>query len=360
MVGQGLDEEEIHTINNIRLICSGISILSCLVIMVFYFLMCFSLRCKKKNFDSQGSMLSEINNTEENDNFNQSGQNQLLITNESFSDDSFKKRKKMSLPESKVKKQVGNKMGMVRDLIFFLIISNLGYSIGSFLGINGFKSSDKNNPLCIAQAFTQNFFDISSICWNSIISRVSLLGTRRNCSEMNKVQNKLWVYVIYSNLMPLIICLGPFFTESYGPSGIWCWIDMDEFSQVSVIWICFIYCFTWLHIFYVIYALLTTSIYFTTRKNEIENDLSKAHEVRLLKKYVLFLRIFPLTLVLTRLTSTLNRGYTMLYNEDNAILYGLQATFYSLSGFFNALFYSYYYRSVFLTCCPKKEEEVQV
>ncbi len=45
---------------------------------------------------------------------------------------------------------------------------------------------------------------------------------------------------------------------------------------------------------------------------------------------------------------------------NSAFLYGLHATLYSLSGFFNSLFYSYFYRSVFRSCCYKEKIELQI
>jgi cAMP receptor-like G-protein coupled receptor len=250
-----------------------------------------------------------------------------------------------------------NKMGLGNELIFFLIISNLGWCIGSFLGIKGFTVVDKDNSLCQAQAFVQNYFDMSSICWNTIISHITLLGTKLTFSDISKKREKMYLFFIYSNAVPILFSLGPLMTDSYGPAGIWCWIDLSQLDTYSYTWIIIFYLFNWGNIIYSIYALISTSMYFSKRQAEIGNDSEKIREAKYLRKYIFILRIFPLILIITRLSGTMNRLYSMIQDEDSFFLFAFHSTVFSLVGFFNSLIYSYFYRSVFKECCKKKEIE---
>ncbi len=164
----------------------------------------------------------------------------------------------------------------------------------------------------------------------------------------------MYIFFLYSNLLPLIFSLGPYLTDSYGPAGIWCWIDLTNLKPFAIAWIVLFYIFNWGNIMYSIYALITTSRYFSKRKAEIGHCSEKLKEAKFLGNYVFILRVFPLVLIATRLSGTLNRCYSMIYSSDSFFLYSFHSTVFSLSGFFNALIYSYFYRSLFNNCCKSK------
>ncbi len=398
LAGEEFTLEQTNTINLIRLICSSISILGCFFIMLAHFLLwikskiirvrrntnyssssktsCQSSSVKRNSYNSYNEQYDSgeschnqiIESGKENllpnkiitdkflSNSDNLHENKILIQNQEDKIDKIKFKPSRRDTKTSEKERI-NKMGLGNELIFFLIISNIGWCIGSFLGIKEFTIFDKDNSLCQAQAFVQNYFDMSSICWNTIISNITLLGTKLTFSEISKKREKMYLFFIYSNVLPILFSLGPVFTDSYGPAGIWCWIDLSHLDIYSYIWIIIFYLFNWGNIFYSIYALISTSMYFSKRQSEIENDQDKIREAKYLKKYIFILRIFPLMLIITRLSGTINRMYSMIKNEDSYFLFAFHSTVFSLVGFFNSLIYSYFYRNVFKECCKKKQTD---
>lgn len=110
--------------------------------------------------------------------------------------------------ESKEDKKI--KIGIINKILLLLIFTNLGFAICSFfvtdadgLGIN---DENKISPLCIPQALLQNFFDLSSICFTTVISQLM------RCSQRYIILKKLtkmykW-YLAYSIIVPLAISFG--------------------------------------------------------------------------------------------------------------------------------------------------------
>lgn len=153
--------------------------------------------------------------------------------------------------------------------------------------------------------------------------------------------------------MYIYIIIRPIFTNSYGPAGPWCWIDIYHVNTYTYLWTCLIYCFNWCNVIYSAYAAFTAAKYFVKRKNEIKDDKNKDEEYKFIRKYLFILRLFPAILLVTRLPALVNRVYLIITFNNNFYLYFLHTMFYSLAGLFNSLVYSYFYRNSF-KCKNKK------
>jgi hypothetical protein len=358
-----LSEDEVKNIVLIRIICSGISIVGCLFIISLYIVMCVKFRCFKKSGNGNNSNSNYNSSNTLNNNSTINIDTEALLNSSSMTRDSVlleqsynNKNKKLALKSCRTVKSTTEsgrkKMGIGNDLIFCLILSNLGWCIGSFLGMDFYSAQDRSNPLCIAQAFIQNFFDMSVICWTTLISRVTILGTKKVYADIRKMKVKMYLYFLYGYICPFLFSIGPYLTNSYGWAGAWCWIDLYKPDAYDYFWITSNYIFNWLNLFYIFYALIAASIYFSKRHKEIMADSSKYREQRFLNKYIVILRIFPIVLMITHLPGVANRCYSLFTASDSHILFICQSVAISLSGFFNSLLYSYFYRSVF-----KKEND---
>lgn len=125
--------------------------------------------------------------------------------------ETFQRTRSMRIIRNNSKKDL--RMGFGNDLILFLILSNLGYSVSTFLTKE--QNTNHDTPistLCITQGFLQNFFDMSSICWNAIISRVIVLGIK---IDMKMIKRRLIGYFIYANIFPLVFSLGYVYIYNY-------------------------------------------------------------------------------------------------------------------------------------------------
>jgi hypothetical protein len=344
--GQKFTHEQVLFIVELRSICSILSSLACVFIIILYIIMFVNYRWNKYMIIRQEESQSNVNNSLDESCIDTN--NDMLIRQSSKSNKKLKRKRNSN-------KQLNNKMGIGIHLIFFLILTNLGWCVGSIFGLDGFNSEKDNEKSgCIAQAIIQNYFDISTICWNSIISAITLLGTRACYTDMKKINNKFYLFLIYSNIFPLILSLGPYFTNDYGSAGVWCWINLQKLDTSRYIWIVLINLFNWLNIFYTIYALFTASKFFSIRKAEIGKDAEKIKEIKFLGKYIFILRIFPMVVLITRFFGTFNRLYSMIFDHDSYELFCFHSVCTSLAGFLNSSIYFYFFRGVF-KCCKKQK-----
>lgn len=97
------------------------------------------------------------------------------------------------------------KMGMINDISFMLILSNLGFLSSTFFILDS-SHLNRDNPLCKAQGMIQNYFDLASICWTTVISNVMKNLTLSIKIELEK--RKLVWYFLYSLVVPFLFGLG--------------------------------------------------------------------------------------------------------------------------------------------------------
>jgi len=97
------------------------------------------------------------------------------------------------------------KMGMINDILFMLIFSNLGFLSSSFI-VYSTNNLDKSSNMCKTQGIIQNYFDLASICWTTVVSNVmkNMIISINIDSEKRKFK---W-YLSYCLILPLMFCLG--------------------------------------------------------------------------------------------------------------------------------------------------------
>jgi hypothetical protein len=310
------DRDEINVILICKYLASSLSVLGTIFIIISYIFLCVQVRCHKKRTFS----VSERSRDEETE-----------------------------------KKYQNLKMGFGNDLIFCLSISDFIVSILAFLKSDAIYNN-KVDDVCITQGFLSNFFEISGICWTSAISFSILLGTK--IKDPNLL-SKSYIYLfLYSNILPSILSFGPLITNSYGPSGAWCWLNVtNNRDKPALIWGLIIYCFAWINIVFNIVAIILSINFFKVRAFEIQEE--RKEEFCFLRDYCIVLKFFPMILVICFIPATLNRIYSSVTEKDNTILYCFQAFFDYFQGFLNSLVYSYYYRNLFKECFKKEEVEIE-
>ncbi len=131
------------------------------------------------------------------------------LSDNNYLDDSFSKNSSINSfsneknPNLKPKEL---KMGMINDILFMLIITNLGYIVCSFL-VPDVINLVKINKVCQLQGLLQNFFDFASICWTTVISALMKNLTNEKINLENEKKKFKW-YVIYCLLFPACLTLG--------------------------------------------------------------------------------------------------------------------------------------------------------
>lgn len=129
-------------------------------------------------------------------------------------------------------------------------------------------------------------------------------------------------------------------TNSYGPSGPWCWIQNPcgkHESKLSKedIWIYIMYTFMWLHILIICSHFYKIIKYFTKRLREIRNQ-NREDEKKFIKKNKMILYCFPIILILSKTPATINRVMFIFFSFESLILFHLQAAFSPLIGILNS------------------------
>jgi hypothetical protein len=176
-----LNPDELLIIKNIRISCCIASICGCVFIIILYIIMNIQVRCKKK-------ISYKMND------------NDTTLDNEDSLLHSLHRKRTIKMKKMKTKKEF--KMGLGKDLSFFLILTNLGYSISCIVSP---YDLDKKYTSCILLAFFLNFFDMSSVCWSAVISRIVLLGT--TISDVKYLSNRICLYILYATIFPLVVSL---------------------------------------------------------------------------------------------------------------------------------------------------------
>ncbi len=129
-----------------------------------------------------------------------------------------------------------------------------------------------------------------------------------------------------------------------GPAGPWCWVNNQDDKAENILWSYIIYLFSWMNIFVITYKFYRLISYFNSRCQEIKNNQNRNEERKYIKKSKYIMYAFPIILIFTKLPATINRCIVMMLNEQNKILYHLQAGSSVLIGFFNSIVFVYIHR----------------
>jgi hypothetical protein len=356
-IGTTLSLEDSKSITNARLICSAISSCCCVIIIILYIIMFLKIKCfKREKLSSMSTKASRGSKWFDEDTSSENTEDLL----ENFNRTRTVNKNKIKINSKKTINDTNQiKMGSGSHMIFFLISCILGYCVCSFLNYafeNRYQPQKGELP-CTIQGMLQNYFDMSSILWIASISRLTLLGTKNSVAGLKKAKGKFYIIFIYCSLIPLIISILPLFTDSFGPSGPWCWMDLAEISIPTYFWVTLINIYTWIHIIYTTYAIFLSVRYFVKRKKEINAQTENSKEVKVLEKYMLILVLIPFFAIITRLPSTINRVYSMFSSEDSFALYMFHSIIFTLQGFFYSVINSYFYRNVFKMCRKTSKDE---
>ena len=233
-------------------------------------------------------------------------------------------------------------------LIYSLSIADLGVSLANLLGDAGNESTSthlgSNSFLCHVQAILKQYFQLSSLFWSIAIAYVLYQGFL----QQNEIKEHQYKQILkYNIIISLSLTILPLFTNSYGDTGGFCWINnensIDHFLRFLTYYLILIVGISFnVYVYYKINEKL--QILFTDASEEsilIVNTLKR-------------LRLYPLVLIIGSFFGSINAVYEIVA-EPSYILKILEVFTNGLMGFLNAIVYGFFTPKVYLklktACC---------
>ena len=330
--------DKLKTLVTTRKICSLVSIAACVIIMIIYFVLLFQKIFAKRR------KLKRISNAN--------------YQKEKEINSSFQRTGSMSDNSDKNKNSATKGFGLGSHAMFFLILTNLLWSINSVvccsLYPNGFSFLlDNYLTLCPVHGFLHNYFDLASIGWTTVISFLFFSSMKATALDPNEGKKKLIQGAIFSFGFPMLICFTPFYSSSYGPSGSYCSINRLNEQKPDIIWGWVIQIYPILCIFYCFYAVIKVAMFYHKKLKLLKEH--NMQEYKSLRKYVYIFILFPLILSLSRILKFLNFGLKLMNNNiertGSAYVYAIS---FSLNGLFNSMLCFFFFRRAIL-CCKGNE-----
>ena len=332
--------EIFSSLNLTKKILAIISISFCLLLIIIYFISCLQIKC---------SFLAkkETNHSED-------ARNSFL---EKTSVHSIKKKNKKK------------KIGLGSHYIFFLIFSNLlseVVEIGAILYYKDKEVDDKHDKSCQIFGFAHNFFDLSSVCWTSMLTLLFYNSTKVTSKMFLKDKKYLIIGIAYNLISCGIFCVIPYFMGCFGFARTYCTFYQPEGGEdfafiVKVsIWKYIFVVFTLINTIYNIFCFQKTTKFYSTKLALLKKQNHKEYILVLI--FVRVFQLFCITLIVSRLLKLV--CIVMLEftgNELNTIeevVVFSNAIIFNLNGTFNSIASIIFFRGVFW-CCISTESDVR-
>ena len=322
-------------------ILSSISISFCLLLIIIYFISCLQIKCsifaKKEieTLDKRGSFLD-----------------------------------KTSIHSSKNKNKT-KKIGLGSHYIFFLILSNLLSGVVEIISIifEEITDNDPHGKVCQLIGFAHNFFDLSSVCWTSMLALLFYNSTKVTSQMFFKDKKYLIIGIAYTLISCIIFCVIPLSTECFGMAKTYCTFYqpieqnnddyIKEMIKVCIFKYIFVF-FSFINTIYNIFCFHRTTRFYSTKLSLLKKQNLKEYVLVLI--FVRVFQLFSITLIVSRLIKFSCMvildivGETM--NNFIKTMIFLNAVIFDLNGTFNSIASIFFFRGVFW-CCISTESDVR-
>ena len=320
-------ESSLESLTLTRLICSIISIVSCLIIIILYIISILHMTFKKKKNDDS--------------------------KNESSA-------------------SVENKSGLGSHYMFLLVLSNLLSSLieGSFYIVlfifDKNENKDKNyykifsiSSYCQWYSFLHNFFELNGVCWTTFIVRLFYYSSK--LVKLGSHKKQMIQSSIISLSCSLIISILPFIFGCYGFAYTHCSFNKidDKKKLISLIFGTILTIFIIGNCFWNVVNLMKSHDYYKNKILQLKDQ--NENEYKTLKIYVILFKLFPFFLIFSRgiklvqffVEKTRDHILIIIVTYINSILY-------CLTGFFDSLFCFFFFKGVYKSCCKSEDDNSMV
>ena len=325
-------------------ISSSITIFFCFILIITYFISFLQVKF---------NILVKENNLKEE-----------VLRKERYSHSSFIENSGLQVKEEKTNKV--KKIGLGSHYMFFLILSNFFGGITELIFLftdeKKIKSNDENETMeCQMFGFLHNFFDLSSVCWTTMLTYLFYKSTNLSNEILYRDTKYLLIGLAYWLISCIIFCVIPFFEKEYGFGTTYCAFRQKKKDEREIELMFWTYSFIIIvllnSIFNCFWLFKTTKFYSKQLKNLLHRKNLK--EYKLIRVYVRVFQIFPIVLVITRffkLASVILLFFGRIEIISQIFVY-LNGFLFNINGALNSLACIYFFRGVFWCCCTIPEND---
>lgn len=311
-----------------KIITAFISVLFCTFLIIVYFISCLQIKCsicaKKENATPENTRKSYLEKS--------------LVQ--------FSNEKKSS------------KIGLGSNFIFFLILSNLLSGLGELGAIYynyyiSFFEDNKHGPACQFFGFIHNLFDLSSVCWTSMLGFLFYGSTKLTSEILYKYTKYLLIGISYNLLSGIIFCVIPYLDGCYGYAKTYCFFYEGDNRIAIMIWKIAFIIFVLINTIFNIYCFYKTTRFYSKKLTILKSQNYKEYIFVLI--YSRVFQLFAITLIISRsikFISLIIIPFAVgLFKE---IMIYLNADVFNLTGAFNAFASIFLFRGVFWCCISSR------
>ena len=345
-VRMDIDDENIILV---RSIFCAFSLACCLFLMIVYVILClqrkFNICNKNENRNSNETIESDyssIDNNKENKN----------------------NRKR--------------KIGLGSNFMFLLTTSNFFGSLIEFLfyfyykkmllkekesdrfSIKNYKDINNDNG-CKFFGFAHNFWDLSSVCWTTMLTLLFYCSTNLSNEMLYKGKKYLIIGFIYCIISCIIFCGLPLIKNNYGFARFYCSFRYVEFNEINlfeeeristIIYRWSFILFIAINNLFNAYCLIKTFKFYSKKLTLIKKQNKKEYNLMLI--YVWVFRIFPIVLLISRIFKGISRIIIeKLDGEGNVVkntIEYINAFLFASNGIFDSIACIFFFKGVFWCC----------
>jgi hypothetical protein len=273
------------------------------------------------------------------------------------------------------------KIGLGSNFMFLLTISNFFGSLIEFLFYFYYKKmlleekeSDRfsiknykdinNDKGCTFFGFSHNLWDLSSVCWTTMLTLLFYRSTNLSNEMLYKDKKYLIIGFIYCIVSCLIFCGLPLIRDNYGFARFYCSFRYLEFyenneeivigeERISTI------IYRWSFVIFIAinnlfnaYCLIKTFQFYSKKLALIKKQNKKEYNLMLI--YVWVFRIFPIVLLVSRIFKGISRIIIEKLDGEgnvvkNAVEY-INAFLFASNGIFDSIACIFFFKGIF-SCC---------
>lgn len=328
------EQEEYPYLNLFKEIAASITIFFCFILIITYFI---SFLQVKFNILIKEDIAKEIRVTR-------------------YSHSSFLEQSGL---QAKEEEKQTKKIGLGSHYMFYLILSHFFGEITELIYIivgdeTIYKNENEKGEdkfACKLFGFLHNFFDLSSVCWTTMLTYLFYKSTNLSSEILYKDNKYLFIGFLYWFLMCGIFCVIPLFQDCYGFASTYCAFKKGKGKDLKPqIWGGFFIFIVLFNSIFNIVCLLKTTMYYSKKLKVLKTQNNK--EYKLVYVYVKVFQIFPIVLFITRLLKLI--PVVLLTSIEHSIITKifvyLNGFVFNINGALNSLACIYFFRGVFWCC----------